>query len=55
MARTRQRKPAPNAIQELIELARDLDLTALADALPSLLHNAQEQSPSFTDFTLTAR
>ena len=53
MARTRQRKPAPNTIQELVELARDLDLTALADALPSLLHNAQEQSPSFTDFTLS--
>jgi len=53
MARTRQRKPATDPLQEMLELARDLDLTALADALPSLLHTAQEHSPSFTDFTLS--
>ena len=52
MARTRQRPPATDPVQELLELARDLDLTALADTLPALLHTAQEQSPSFTDFTL---
>jgi DNA replication protein DnaC len=52
MARSRQRPPAPDPVQELLELARDLDLTALADALPAVLHTAQQHSPSFTDFTL---
>lgn len=35
-----------------MQLARDLDLTALADALPTTLEKAEKNSPSFTDFSL---
>jgi len=52
MARTRRRKPQANPIEELVQLAIDLDLTALSAALPELLVKAEKDSPSFTDFAL---
>ncbi len=52
MARSTRRAPAPNPAEELIQLAIDLDLTALAEALPTLIDRAQKHSPSFTDFGL---
>jgi DNA replication protein DnaC len=39
-------------MQELIELARDLDLTALAKLLPGAIGDAERQSPSYTEFAL---
>jgi DNA replication protein DnaC len=36
----------------LVQLARDLDLTALADALPDLLGRAERDTLSYTDFAL---
>ena len=53
MARNTRRPPAPNTREELSQLAIDLDLTALAQALPELLSEAQTSSPSFTDFALS--
>lgn len=52
MARNIRREPAPNPSEELIQLAIDLDLTALAQSLPALLERAENDSPSFTDFGL---
>lgn len=51
MARNR-RKPAPNPGEELVQLALDLDLTALAAALPRILDRAEKEGMSFTDFAL---
>jgi DNA replication protein DnaC len=43
--------PAPQDPRaELVRLATDLDLTALAANLPTLLEKAQKESPSFTAF-----
>ena len=53
MARNTRRAPASNPSEELIQLATDLDLTALANTLPELLESAETESPSFTDFGLT--
>ena len=53
MARNTRRAAAPTAREELIQIAIDLDLTALAEALPELLSQAEKQSPSFTDFALS--
>lgn len=53
MARSTRRPPAPDPIEELAQLALDLDLTALADALPEMLARAEKDSLSFTDFTLS--
>jgi DNA replication protein DnaC len=53
MARSTRRPTAPNAREELIQLAIDLDLTALAQALPELISGAEKNSPSFTDFALS--
>ncbi len=52
MARSARRTPSPDPRQELIELALDLDLTALAEALPSVLEKAEKEGLSFTDFAL---
>jgi DNA replication protein DnaC len=49
MARIRRRKPAQDPLAELIQLAIDLDLTALAAALPDILQKAEKQGSSFTD------
>ena len=40
MARSTRRPPAPDPLQELVQLANDLDLTALAQALPAMLAKA---------------
>lgn len=47
---TREKKP--DAIEELRRLAVDLSLTALPDALASILEKAESQSPSYTEFAL---
>ena len=52
MARNTRRAPASNPTDELIQLAVDLDLTTLAQNLPALLEDAENDSPSFTDFGL---
>lgn len=52
MARKIQRPPAKSPVDEFKELAIDLDLTALAAALPEILAQAERQSLSFTDFGL---
>ena len=52
MARNTRRDPAADPTEELIQLAIDLDLTALAQNLPAFLERAQNESPSFTDFAL---
>ena len=52
MARNARRPPAPDPIDELRQLATDLDLTALAEALPLLLARAEKEALSFTDFGL---
>lgn len=52
MARSTHRTPAHDPVQEFVQLALDLDLTALAEAIPDLLRKAEGSSPSFTDFGL---
>jgi DNA replication protein DnaC len=52
MARSTRRPPAPDPRAELDQLARDLDLTALADALPDLLGRAEREALAYTDFAL---
>ena len=52
MARNNRRPPAPDPVEEMIQLAIDLDLTALADALRDVLDRAEHESMSFTDFGL---
>lgn len=42
----------PGPPDELMRLADELDLTALRENLPSLLAQAEQQSPSYTDFAL---
>ena len=54
MARRARRTPAPTTTEELVQLALDLDLTALADALQQLLSQAEATSPSFSEFLLSA-
>lgn len=53
MARNTRRVAAADPTEELIQLAVDLDLTALAQEIPALLERAETESPSFTDFGLT--
>lgn len=50
MARNRRRPSAPNPLDELVQLAIDLDLTTLATTLPDLLQQAERKEQSFTDF-----
>ena len=50
MARHRRQDIKTHSIEALKELATDLDLTALAEALPDILENAEKKSPSFSDF-----
>ena len=52
MARSSRRPPAKDPTDELRQLAIDLDLTALADALPSVLDRAERDGLSFTAFGL---
>lgn len=53
MARNTRRQPAKDPVAELVELARDLDLTTIAANLPALLEWALKESPSYTAFTQT--
>ena len=52
MARSKARTPLENPRAELEQLARDLDLTALADHLPAILGKAEELTLSYTDFAM---
>ncbi len=52
MARNRQRPPAPDPLDELVQLAIDLDLTTLGTTLPDMLRRAEREGMSFTDFAL---
>jgi DNA replication protein DnaC len=52
MARRTRRTPPRDPRQELIDLAIDLDLTALAAAFPDILARAEIEKISFTDFSL---
>jgi hypothetical protein len=52
MARSRKRPPAPEPLEELVQLALDLDLTTLATALPDMLRRTEREGLSFTDFAL---
>jgi DNA replication protein DnaC len=49
MARSR-RQSAPDPIDELVQLAIDLDLTALAAVLPDMLRQAEQGGVAYTDF-----
>jgi len=53
MARNRRRPPAPNPIEELVQLTNDLDLTTLSAELPNLLQVAEREAPSYRDFAST--
>jgi DNA replication protein DnaC len=50
MARSRRRPPASDLTDELVQLAIDLDLTALAAALPDMLRTAEQQGMAFSAF-----
>jgi DNA replication protein DnaC len=50
MARNTRRPPASDPLQELIQLAGDLDLTALAQVLPEILSRAEKEGLCFTEF-----
>ena len=52
MARRTRRPAARNPQAELNDLAIDLDLTALAQALPDILARAERESISFVEFAL---
>jgi DNA replication protein DnaC len=54
MARNNRRPPVPDPVEELAQLATDLDLTALSSALRDLLSRAEREGMSFTEFGLTA-
>jgi DNA replication protein DnaC len=49
---TNREPPDPPAPDDLSRLAEQLDLTALRDALPGLLAQAEQHCPSYTDFVL---
>lgn len=53
MARSAPRPPEKDPLQELAQLALDLDLTALAQALPDLLGRAEKEALAYTAFVLT--
>jgi DNA replication protein DnaC len=50
MARSSRRPPASDFTDELVQLAIDLDLTALAAALPDMLRLAEQQGMAFSAF-----
>jgi DNA replication protein DnaC len=52
MARNSRRTPAPNPTEELVQLAIDLDLTALSEALPDLLGRAEKEGFSYSNLAL---
>ena len=52
MARSRKRQPVKDPTKEIVLLATDLDLTALAEYLPETLRKAEKENPSYSDFVL---
>ena len=54
MARNHRRPPVPDPVEELIQLAIDLDLTSLASSLREILAQAEREGMSFTHFALAA-
>jgi DNA replication protein DnaC len=52
MARNARRPAAPDPVDELIQLAIDLDLTALAEVVREVLGRAEREGSAFTDFAL---
>ncbi len=52
MARSTRRPPAPDPVEELTQLALDLDLTQAAGALREILSRAEGDALSYTDFGL---
>jgi DNA replication protein DnaC len=50
VARSARRPPAKDPVAELVELARDLDLTTAASGLEDLLERAVKEGLSFTQF-----
>lgn len=52
MARSRKREPVKDPTEEVVLLARDLDLTTLAEGLPEMLLQAEKGSPAYSDFVL---
>jgi DNA replication protein DnaC len=52
MARSKARPPLKDPLLELQTLARDLDLTALAEALPQKLSAAEQGHLAYTEFAL---
>jgi DNA replication protein DnaC len=54
MARNSRRLPAPDPVDELVQLSVDLDLTGLAPLWRELLAAAEQQGWSYTNFVLNA-
>jgi len=54
VARNNRRPPIPDPVEELVQLAIDLDLTALASGVRDILVRAEREGMSFTDFGLCA-
>ncbi len=52
MARNTRRLPAPDPRQELDQIAVDLDLTTLPEALPNILALAERDHLSYSEFAL---
>src|SRR5437868_10932456 len=52
MARRTRQTPQRDPRQELVDLASDLNLTALAATFPDILSRAETEKISFTDFAL---
>lgn len=52
MANNKTRPPLKDPLQELQMLARDLDLTALAENLPRFLGLAEKNQTGYTDFAM---
>lgn len=50
MARSARRTPAQDPTAELVELARDLDLTTVAAILPQVLDQAAKEAASYSSF-----
>lgn len=50
MARIRRQHSLIDPSQDIIQMANDLDLTTLAENLTSLLQQAEQENPSFSDF-----
>ena len=52
MARSARRPPAQDPVAELVELARDLDLTTVAAILPQVLEQTAKEATSYSSFAL---